>query len=264
MHMTRILLHEFNTGFTWNPPRAPFSYLTQKQADSYTADGYVVIPKVFDAATIARMQAEIDPVQDRASVALRRLNPGRQPPFIIAKHLVLRSEWLRRLCGTGVMPTIATDIMGSAVRLYWDQAVYKEPGVSRAFEWHQDNGTTFIMPQHYTTCWIAMTDATEETGCLSVAADLHKRGTLRHWRSERGWVCLEEAPVSCVSVPMRAGDMAVFSSITVHKTFPNRSGATRKAYVVQYAPDGAVAITRAKDGSIRREPQARPERQFLV
>jgi len=264
MRMTQTWLHEFNTGFTWNPPRAPSNYLTQKQADSYAADGYVVIPGVFDARTIARMQAEIDPVQNRASVALLRLHPDKQPPFIIAKHLVSRSEWLRQLCGTGVMPSIAKDIMGPAVRLYWDQAVYKEPVVSRAFEWHQDNGTTFITPQHYATCWIAMTDATEETGCLSVAADLHKRGTLRHWRSDRGWVCLEGAPASCVSVPMQAGDMAVFSSVTVHKTFPNRSSATRKAYVVQYAPDGAVAITRAKDGSIRRELQARPEWQFLV
>lgn len=264
MRMAKTWLHEFNTSFTWDPPRAPFSYLTQEQADSYTDDGYVVIPEVFDVTALARMQAEIDPVQKRATAALHRLNPGREPPFIIAKHLVSHSDWLRRLCSTGVIPMIAADIIAPAVRLYWDQAVYKDPAVSRAFEWHQDNGTTFILPQHYITCWIAMTDATEETGCLSVATGLHKRGTLRHWRSDRGWVCLEEAPTSCVSVPMRAGDMAVFSSVTVHKTFSNRSSATRKAYVVQYAPDGAVAITRAKDGSIRQEPQARPERQFLV
>lgn len=262
--MAKTWLHEFNTGFTWDAPRPPFMRLTEQQAGSYAADGYVVIPAVFDATTIARMQAEIDPFQERACVALHQLNPARQPPFTVTKHLVPRSAWLQRLCRSGALPMIAADLIGPCVRLYWEQAVYKDPVVSGDFEWHQDNGKTFISPQHYITCWIAMTDVTEESGCLSVASDLHKRGTLRHWRSDRGWVCLDETPVSCTSVPMRAGDVAVFSSVTVHKTFPNRSGATRKAYVVQYVPDGAVAIERANDGSIKRQPQALPERQFLV
>lgn len=262
--MAKTWLHEFNTGFTWDPPRAPFSHLTEKQADSYAACGYVVVPGVFDAATITRMKAEIDPFQERASVALQRQDPGRQPPFIVTKHLVQRSDWLRQLCGTGFLPLIAADTMGPKVRLYWEQAVYKDPVSSGDFEWHQDNGKAFIMPQQYITCWIAMTAVTEESGCLSVATGLHKRGTLRHWRSDRGWVCLTEDPASRTSVPMSAGDVAVFSSVTVHKTFPNRSDATRKAYVVQYVPDGAVAIERAEDGSIRQRPQAEPGRQFLV
>lgn len=154
--------------------------------------------------------------------------------------------------------------MGPGVRLYWEQAVYKDPVVSGDFEWHQDNGKVFISPKQYVTCWIAMTDASEVSGCLSVATGLHEHGTLRHWQSERGWVCLDEVPAECTSVPMRAGDMAVFSSVTVHKTFPNRSGATRKAYVVQYAPDGATAFSRADDGSIKQVPQVQPELQFLV
>jgi phytanoyl-CoA hydroxylase len=262
--MTETWLHEFNTGFTWEPPRGPFRYLTQQQALSYAADGYVVIPQVFDAAVIARMRAEIDPVQDRAAAAFRRLSPAHRPPFSITSRLVSHSDWLHQFCGAGVLPAIASDIVGPRVRLYWEQAVYKDPVVSGTFEWHQDNGKVFISPQHYVTCWIAMTDATEASGCLSVATGLHTRGTLRHWQSDRGWVCLDAVPAKCASVPMRAGDLAVFSSVTVHKTFPNRSGFTRKAYVVQYAPDGAVALRRAEDGSIRREPQVTPELQFLV
>jgi phytanoyl-CoA hydroxylase len=262
--MTNTWPHEFNASFSWEPPRGPFKYLTAEQARAYDRDGYVVLPQVFNAAAIDRIRADTDPIQERAAAALRRLNPASRPPFTITSHLVLHSAWLRGLCGAGVLPMIAADLMGPRVRLYWDQAVYKVPITSGAFDWHQDNGKVFVSPQHYITCWIAMTDATEASGCLWVANGLHVRGTLRHWQRDRAWVCLDEAPADCTPVPMRAGDLAVFSSVTVHKTLRNQSESTRKAYVVQYAPDGAVALRRTQDGSVSQEPQAEPARQFLV
>ena len=51
------------------------------------------------------------------------------------------------------------------MRLYWDQAVYKKPDTAAPFPWHQDNGYAYVEPQQYLTCWIALTDATEDNGC---------------------------------------------------------------------------------------------------
>jgi len=42
-------------------------------------------------------------------------------------------------------------------------------------------------------------------------------------------------------VPVRAGSMVVFTSLTPHATKRNTTSEVRKAYIVQYAPDGAVA-----------------------
>ena len=52
----------------------------------------------------------------------------------------------------------------------------------------------------------------------------------------------------------------VLSSLTPHKTGPNVSNAVRKAYIVQFAPNGALAW---RDGA---EPQAQDvaDRQFAV
>jgi hypothetical protein len=51
-----------------------------------------------------------------------------------------------------------------------------------------------------------------------------------------------------------------FSSLTPHRTGPNlKLGSIRKAYILQYAPDGAFTI---RDG-VRAE-QNDPERQFKV
>ena len=149
--------------------------------------------------------------------------------------------------------------IGPDVRLYWDQCVYKKPGMAEEFPWHQDNGYTFVEPQQYLTCWIALTDATAANGCPWIAPGLHRLGTLLHEYTEYGYRCLTSAE-GAVPVPLRAGSIAVFSSLTPHRTGPNLTAATRKAYIVQYAPDGACI--HRPDGS--KETCDAAGRQFAV
>jgi ectoine hydroxylase-related dioxygenase (phytanoyl-CoA dioxygenase family) len=89
------------------------------------------------------------------------------------------------------------------------------------------------------TCWVALTDATEENGCPWVAPGLHRHGTLAHrYVDPLGYECFA-SPDDAVAAPVRAGGIVVFSSLTPHLTGPNTSGAVRKAYILQYAPAGA-------------------------
>ena len=142
--------------------------------------------------------------------------------------------------------------------------MYKKPEKPRRFPWHQDNGYTYVEPQQYLTCWIALTEATEANGCPWVVPGLHRRGTLRHWMTDLGWRCLDDAP-DAVPVPLRAGSIAVFSSLTPHRTGPNRTGDVRKAYIVQFAPDGARTVRVDSDGGAPHyAPCADSERQFLI
>ena len=64
-------------------------------------------------------------------------------------------------------------------------------------------------------------------------------------------------------VPVEAGDIAMFSSLTPHRTGPNRTNEIRKSYIVQFAPDGARRIDRTEGG--RHEiPQNDEARQYFV
>jgi phytanoyl-CoA hydroxylase len=64
-----------------------------------------------------------------------------------------------------------------------------------------------------------------------------------------------------VEVPARAGDVIAFSSLAPHRTGPNlRPGTVRKAYILQFAPDGAV--TQLPSGETVR--QSDPRRQYFV
>ena len=79
----------------------------------------------------------------------------------------------------------------------------------------------------------------------------------------RGWRCLEE-PREAEPLPVRAGSIAVFSSLTPHRTGPNRSDGVRKSYIVQFAPDGAVRIDADANGGRQETPQDAPNRQFEI
>jgi len=103
-------------------------------------------------------------------------------------------------------------------------------------------------------------DVDEDNGCAWIAPGLHKLGTLDHWLSPIGKVCLE-GEQAAVAAPAKASDIVVFSSLAPHRTGPNlKQDTVRKAYILQYAPDGAV--TRLPDGQVI--PQTDPVRQFRI
>ena len=260
--------HELNRGFDWRPIRSPFRRLSPAQAELYNAQGWFAFEDAFPPDEVERLIAEIDPFERETEAFLAeqeggRAFIGRAGELTFSAHLVARSERLRDFVRSAPLREIASDVLGPDVRLYWDQAVYKKPGDRRGFPWHQDNGYTFIEPQQYLTCWIALTEADERNGCPQVAPGLHRQGTLAHEPSELGFRCLPD-DFPGVPVPLRPGSVAVFSSLTPHRTGPNVGGDVRKAYIVQFAPDGADWLMPDGSGGIRRTPANAPERQFHV
>jgi len=261
--------HPLNTSFDWTPLRGPFRRITLEQARRYDEDGCFVLADALDADTVRDLLAEIDPIEAQTEAMLRALPEqkffiARAGEITFAPHLVTRSARLRAFCAAALFRDLVHDLIGPTVRLYWEQSVYKKPETAADFPWHQDNGYTYVEPQQYLTCWIALTDATESNGCPWIVPGLHRLGTLRHSMTDLGWRCLEQA-ADAVPVPLRAGSMAVFSSLTPHRTGPNLTDQTRKAYIVQFAPDGARTLRPdAGGGPPRAEPCADPDRQFLI
>lgn len=262
------MLHELNRDFTWidHDPARPRRRLTDEQVRRFDRDGFVLVEDAFDAAQVACMLAQIDPLEAELEALLRAaggtLFIARADEITFTVHLVTRSAALRELSAAPPLVDVAHDLVGPDVRLYWDQAVYKKPDTDAPFPWHQDNGYTFVTPQAYLTCWIALTDTDEDNGCPWVVPGAHRAGTLAHRSTDLGFVCLDEAP-DAVPVPARAGSIVAFSSLTPHCTGPNRTDATRKSWIVQYAPDGAEIHQRVGEQDVVVRADA-PDRQYRV
>jgi len=264
-------LHPWNRNFHWQTPAGPFRVLTEEQARQFDRDGYVVLEKVFDASEMAEVLALIDPFELETDAFLRTRDDGR---FMILEtgaitfsvHLVTRSVRLRAFAAHRVFTGLCADLIGPDAHLYWDQAVYKKVEKPRRFPWHQDNGYTYVEPQQYLTCWLALTDATIDNGCPWVAPGVHRHGTLRHrYVDPLGYECFEQ-PAAAVPAPVGAGGIVVFSSLTPHLTGPNTTTDVRKAYILQYAPAGARIL--AGDPTLGRPTEEKPcddpSRQFPV
>jgi ectoine hydroxylase-related dioxygenase (phytanoyl-CoA dioxygenase family) len=246
--------------------------LSAEQKAAFDRDGFVVVPDIVEPAVLGPLVAELDALEARVESFLAKQEGAR---FDIAEagaitftvHAVLRSAAARDFAHHPVLVGLAADLLGPDVNLYWDQAVYKKPEKPRRFPWHQDTGYTFVQPQHYLTCWVALTDATIDNGCPWILPGAHRAGTLLHrWVDPIGWECLREVS-GAVAAEVPAGGAVVFSSLTPHLTGPNTTDEVRKAYIVQYAPVGTQAVKGdwlsggAPTGS---EPCDDPDRQFPV
>jgi phytanoyl-CoA hydroxylase len=256
--------HARNSGFEWADHSGPFQFVTEQQARSYDEAGFFVVDGALSSDEVDRVVAEIDPLEHQGEEELRKLKNGtffiaRADEITFTTHLVKRSPVLRAFTRSPLFAALCADLIGPEVRLYWDQAVYKKPDTEAPFPWHQDNGYAFVLPQQYLTCWVALTDATEANGCPWVVPGIHRMGTLAHETSDIGFVCMKD-PANAVPVPVKAGSVVVFSSLTPHSTGSNLTDAVRKAYIVQFAPDGAFVVQ--PDGT--RAPADDEQRQFVV
>ena len=248
-------------------PRRPVPAVTPEQARQYDERGFFVLEDALGADEVAGLLRAIDPFEARQEEALRTMEGGR---FFIARadeitfttHLVLRSEMLRRFTSSALFADVCADLIGPDVRLYWDQAVYKKPGTESPFPWHQDNGYAFVEPQQYLTCWVALTDATEDNGCPWVVPGLHRRGTLAHEYSDIGFVCLATRPTRWRSGAGRQHRRVLVADAALDGPQPHRHGAQGLHRAVR--ADGAAVIRTEPGGAVTRITADDEGRQYEV
>jgi phytanoyl-CoA hydroxylase len=265
-HSPAMKLHTRNRAFAWQDPPGPFELLSEEQVRAFSEVGGFCFENAFSAAEIDAVVAAIDPLEAQAEAeTARRESEGartgiaRAGEITFSPHLVTRSETLKSFALHPLLLQLVSELVGSPARLYWDQLVYKKPGTHAEFPWHQDNGYTYVEPQQYLTCWVALTDATTDNGCPWIAPGVHKQGTLAHEWTPLGFRCFCDPP-EAVAMPVSKGSIVVFSSLTPHRTGPNLSGETRKSYILQYAAEGATMYPHEQPPVAASNPQW----QFLL
>jgi ectoine hydroxylase-related dioxygenase (phytanoyl-CoA dioxygenase family) len=264
MNAPAYRLHPRNHDFAWQSGGADaLRRLTTEQLRQFDEMGFFILRGAFAAAELDAVEAAVDPLEQEHERRLRATEGDNDissaDAITFTGHIVKQSDVLRAFAAHPAIADICHDLIGNNVRLYWDQSVYKKSGKPQEFPWHQDNGYTFVDPQQYLTFWIPLVDVDVRNGCPWIAPGMHKLGTLEHWVTPIGLKCLEDVP-DAVPAPAKRGDAIIFSSLAPHRTGPNlKEGTVRKAYILQYAPEGAEAI---KGGE--RIPQNDPARQFPI
>lgn len=218
--------------------------VTAAQYEAFQTQGFFTLGPLLGPATLERLRSECDRVRIAAEGAMAEgsregINLRGKRYFLARLHE--QSEPCRVVCVGSPLVEVAVTLLGPDVRLYWNQAVIKAPRQGASFAWHQDTGYVPIEPREYLTCWIALDEATLENGCIRVLPGSHRWGLQPHHRDpELGDLVGYAGPDEGMAVPLPAGHAAIFSSLLLHCSGPNTSTGPRRAYVVQYAPTGAV------------------------
>lgn len=202
---------------------------TERQRRELEQLGWFHLGPVFEPAELDEIRREYDRLLARPM----RIGESGKAPFEYSPLLHVQSELLCRYAADRRLVEVALDLLGPDVRLYWDQAVSKPAGATSDVPWHQDNGYAPIVPEEYLTFTVALDATTEENGCLWIQPGSHRAGVRPHEPTDLLFYRGYDGPETGVAVAQPEGDVLCFSSLTMHRTGPNRSAGPRRSWVIQ-------------------------------
>ena len=141
------------------------------------------------------------------------------------------------------LANLAARLCGEPVRIWHDQALFKDAKTGAKTPWHQDAPYwPHADKSKQLTIWIAMKDATIENGCLSFLpgtqvlgprepvqlVDEHPKGVYDIAPECRG--------LTAKVVELKAGSCTFHHGLTFHYAGPNRSEGVREAFAIIYMP----------------------------
>ncbi|MBE0696114.1 MAG: phytanoyl-CoA dioxygenase family protein [Anaerolineaceae bacterium] len=231
-----------------NLPEISTEYaLSKEDIASYQRAGHIVLRSVLSAAEVSAYEPYIAAAVQNFTTEFRPLaeRDTYAKAFLQIMNLWQRDEAVRRYVLAQRFANIAADLMGvDAVRLYHDQALFKEPG-GGITPWHQDEYYWPLDTDHTITMWMPLVDVTPEMGTLLFASGSHHEGylgdlpisdksdeTFRQFVAQRGYT-ISPAPT------MAAGDASFHSGWTLHTAPGNATGVMREVMTVIYFADGA-------------------------
>lgn len=219
--------------------------ITSEQAAAFQRDGHILLRGVCSPEEIAVYRdvlnaaaygynTETRPIEERDTY-------GRA--FLQIMNLWVKDEAARRYVLARRFARIAAELMGvDGVRLYHDQALYKEGGGGLT-PWHQDQYYWPLDTNNTITMWMPLVDVPVAMGALTFATGSHREGFLGHLaisdESQEMWEKLvKERGYPVHNQAMAAGDATFHAGWTLHCAPGNASDRTREVMTVIYFADG--------------------------
>jgi ectoine hydroxylase-related dioxygenase (phytanoyl-CoA dioxygenase family) len=208
--------------------------VTDRELDRFRTEGFFTVADVFTGGECDEILGHIEQAAFELALGDQADGPLSYRPMMHLTSPELTAVATDAHLGPIVLPLIGT---GDA-RLYWEQAVAKPPQARTELPWHQDNGYTPLVPEEYVTCWLALDDADVDNGCLWVIPGSHQSGTHDHHDGGSGPFRVgHDGPAEDgIAVPVRRGSVLVFSSLLMHRSGPNTTDRSRRAWIIQFCP----------------------------
>jgi len=221
--------------------------LDPDQVERFRADGHVYLPGVASREEVEFFRGPIQataekhgqvgalPLEQRDTYGkafLQHMNLWISDPAVAAFTMGKR------------FARVAAELMGcDGVRIYHDQALFKEPG-GGSTPWHQDQYYWPVDTTNTVTMWMPLVDLTEDMGILTFASRSHETGYLGHLpiSEESDEVFDRYIRDNGMAISrlrsIAAGDATFHLGWNLHSAPANRSDQLREVMTIIWVADG--------------------------
>lgn len=222
------------------------------EVEFFRANGYLKARPLLTKAETSRLLAAFHRIKDgkskRKPEIMRNLTGDDENYVLQVVNAWEFEPAFRRHLFNPKMTQAVAELMGTdTVRVWHDQIQYKPPIKGGPTVWHQDYPYWPVLePGDLVSAWVALEDADEENGCMSMVPRSHlwgayQDGTVGIRPDDYGpahdpaFVPKGER-VEVVPCPTRAGEVMFHHCMTWHGAPPNRSERGRPAIAVHFMP----------------------------
>lgn len=217
--------------------------LTSNQLDSYHEDGFVKPVRAFSPERAVELRKEIERIERQCANADKPIDINQY--FRVNGQIVI--PLLYEIARTEAVLDAVESVLGPNLLVWSCELFIKEAGSEKIVSWHQDM-TYWGMggSDKQATAWIAITNVSEEAGCMRFVPGSHKQQLIPHVdkfsednllsRGQEVTVDVDED--DAVLDDLAPGEMSIHHGRIFHASGPNRSSDRRIGAAIRYvAPD---------------------------
>jgi hypothetical protein len=228
------------------PELGPAAALPADQVRTFAASGHTVVRGLASSAEVEAHRPAIEAAVRAASARARPLHARDTygKAFLQVPNLCMVDPVARAFTYAARFAKAAAELLEvDGVRLYHDQALFKEPRGGHT-PWHQDQNYWPLDTDRTVTMWMPLVDVPAEVGSMTFVDGSHREGVMGEWvigdASETNFAALvAERQLSTTTYgAMGAGDATFHMGWTLHCAPANPTDLMRSVMTVIYVADG--------------------------
>jgi ectoine hydroxylase-related dioxygenase (phytanoyl-CoA dioxygenase family) len=230
----------------------PYS-LKDEQIQFFRKHGYIKLKQVLSPEMLAHYGREITARVAELNTLHRPMSERTtyEKAFLQIMNLWTHSDLVKEFVFSKRLARLATELMGCrGVRLYHDQALYKEPG-GGATPWHSDQSYWPLATDNTVTVWVPLQNTPLEMGPLAFAAGSQRFNVGRELEvgdeSEQTIGQFLKDKSKLIEEPFELGEVSFHYGWTLHRAGANTTDRPREVITVIYFDrDATVAKPKTK------------------
>jgi 2-aminoethylphosphonate dioxygenase len=216
--------------------------LTREDQEQYHRHGFLKVPAVFSPGEVSELRQEADRLFQRTDLIdsdnircrwQNQVETG-ECRFDCFDPVIDLSPAMENLaCDSRIIGAVSA-LYGERACLFKDKLIFKPPNAV-GYGLHQDYISWESFPETFVTVIVAIDRADAANGATEVFPGYHKLGSLSAKDGMYHELTVQQVDLSKgVVLDLSAGDIAIFSGFTPHRSAPNRSDQWRRLAYLSY------------------------------